>query len=99
MRPSSAGALHSRPRSHGWWRKHDAFWFLDWPAPGSKGNRSSRMSGRRGGMALIRKYGILMKRQEFREKARRLASASIAEILWQWKDCKFVSSSTRVLDK
>merc|ERR1719446_1702950 len=37
--------------------------------PGSKGLRCSRMSGRRGGMALIRKYGILMKRQEFREKA------------------------------
>merc|ERR1712232_654466 len=37
--------------------------------PGSKGDRISRMSGRRGGMALIRKYGILMKRQEFREKA------------------------------
>merc|ERR1719382_2028888 len=35
--------------------------------PGSKGNRSSRMSGRLGGMGLIRKYGILMKRQEFRE--------------------------------
>merc|ERR1719436_211425 len=37
--------------------------------PGSKGNRQSRMSGRLGGMALIRKYGIMMKRQEFREKA------------------------------
>mmetsp|Transcript_102649 Transcript_102649/g.162203 ORF Transcript_102649/g.162203 Transcript_102649/m.162203 type:complete len:184 (+) Transcript_102649:82-633(+) len=37
--------------------------------PGSKGQRVSRMSGRRGGMALIRKYGIMMKRQEFREKA------------------------------
>merc|ERR1719436_550977 len=37
--------------------------------PGSKGNRTSRMSGRLGGMALIRKYGIMMKRQEFREKA------------------------------
>ena len=37
--------------------------------PGSKGERISRMSGRRGGMGLIRKYGILMKRQEFREKA------------------------------
>merc|ERR1719382_779022 len=37
--------------------------------PGSKGDRLSRVSGRRGGMALIRKYGILMKRQEFREKA------------------------------
>merc|ERR1711869_163613 len=37
--------------------------------PGSKGLRQSRMSGRRGGMALIRKYGIMLKRQEFREKA------------------------------
>merc|ERR1719401_2044839 len=37
--------------------------------PGSKGNRTSRLSGRLGGMALIRKYGIMMKRQEFREKA------------------------------
>merc|ERR1719218_455585 len=37
--------------------------------PGSKGLRVSRMSGRRGGMALIRKHGIMMKRQEFREKA------------------------------
>merc|ERR1740117_386082 len=37
--------------------------------PGSKGLRCSRMSGRRGGMGLIRKYGILLKRQEFREKA------------------------------
>mmetsp|Transcript_31575 Transcript_31575/g.69135 ORF Transcript_31575/g.69135 Transcript_31575/m.69135 type:complete len:171 (-) Transcript_31575:81-593(-) len=37
--------------------------------PGSKGDRTSRMSKRRGGMGLIRKYGIMMKRQEFREKA------------------------------
>merc|ERR1719230_1595779 len=37
--------------------------------PGSVGLRPSRMSGRPGGMGLIRKYGILMKRQEFREKA------------------------------
>ncbi|CAL1157919.1 unnamed protein product [Cladocopium goreaui] len=37
--------------------------------PGSKGLRASRVSGRPGGMALIRKYGIMMKRQEFREKA------------------------------
>eukprot|EP00413_Alexandrium_margalefii_P045364 CAMPEP_0204587550 /NCGR_PEP_ID=MMETSP0661-20131031/48114_1 /ASSEMBLY_ACC=CAM_ASM_000606 /TAXON_ID=109239 /ORGANISM="Alexandrium margalefi, Strain AMGDE01CS-322" /LENGTH=175 /DNA_ID=CAMNT_0051597281 /DNA_START=92 /DNA_END=619 /DNA_ORIENTATION=+ len=37
--------------------------------PGSKGGRPSRMSGRLGGMAIIRKYGIMMKRQEFREKA------------------------------
>merc|ERR1740139_2130835 len=36
---------------------------------GSKGQRVSRVSGRLGGMGLIRKYGILMKRQEFREKA------------------------------
>merc|ERR1719189_1211028 len=35
---------------------------------GSKGQRISRVSGRLGGMALIRKYGLLMKRQEFREK-------------------------------
>ncbi|CAK0828072.1 unnamed protein product, partial [Prorocentrum cordatum] len=31
--------------------------------PGSKGSRCSRMSGRPGGMGLIRKYGIMMKRQ------------------------------------
>ena len=37
--------------------------------PGSKGARSSRVTGRLGGNGLIRKYGILMKRQEFREKA------------------------------
>uniref|UniRef100_A0A6T1NCG6 Ubiquitin-like domain-containing protein n=1 Tax=Alexandrium monilatum TaxID=311494 RepID=A0A6T1NCG6_9DINO len=37
--------------------------------PGSKGARPSRMSGRLGGMGIIRQYGILMKRQEFREKA------------------------------
>merc|ERR1719162_2628602 len=32
---------------------------------GSKGARPSRISGRPGGMGLIRKYGIMMKRQEF----------------------------------
>merc|ERR1719324_713214 len=37
--------------------------------PGSKGLRGSRVTGRCGGMGLIRKYGIMMKRQEFREKA------------------------------
>mmetsp|Transcript_57472 Transcript_57472/g.171034 ORF Transcript_57472/g.171034 Transcript_57472/m.171034 type:complete len:176 (+) Transcript_57472:75-602(+) len=37
--------------------------------PGSKGARPSRMSGRLGGMGIIRCYGIMMKRQEFREKA------------------------------
>merc|ERR550537_75317 len=40
--------------------------------PGSKGLRCSRVSGRRGGNGLIRKYGILMKRQEFREKAEQI---------------------------
>merc|ERR1719203_776208 len=39
---------------------------------GSKGQRQSRVSGRLGGMALIRKYGLLMKRQEFREKAEQI---------------------------
>merc|ERR1740129_106309 len=39
---------------------------------GSKGQRISRVSGRLGGMALIRKYGLLMKRQEFREKAEQI---------------------------
>merc|ERR1719373_886814 len=47
--------------------------------PGSKGERASRMSGRHGGMGLIRKYGIMMKRQEFREKAEGLDSGSTAE--------------------
>mmetsp|Transcript_22839 Transcript_22839/g.62280 ORF Transcript_22839/g.62280 Transcript_22839/m.62280 type:complete len:176 (-) Transcript_22839:76-603(-) len=37
--------------------------------PGSKGHRPSRLSGRLGGMGIIRQYGIMMKRQEFREKA------------------------------
>mmetsp|Transcript_35074 Transcript_35074/g.81443 ORF Transcript_35074/g.81443 Transcript_35074/m.81443 type:complete len:189 (+) Transcript_35074:67-633(+) len=40
--------------------------------PGSKGLRPSRMSGRLGGMAIIRQYGIMMKRQEFREKAEQI---------------------------
>mmetsp|Transcript_60803 Transcript_60803/g.163729 ORF Transcript_60803/g.163729 Transcript_60803/m.163729 type:complete len:169 (+) Transcript_60803:103-609(+) len=37
--------------------------------PGSKGQRPSRISGRDGAMGIIRKYGIMMKRQEFREHA------------------------------
>merc|ERR1719203_2073124 len=40
--------------------------------PGSKGQRQSRISGRLGGMGLIRSYGLLMKRQEFREKAEQI---------------------------
>jgi small subunit ribosomal protein S29e len=34
-----------------------------------KGSRQCRVSGRMGGMGLVRKYGINMKRQTFREKA------------------------------
>jgi len=36
---------------------------------GSKGSRVCRVSGRRGGYGLIRKYGIDMKRQVFRLRA------------------------------
>jgi small subunit ribosomal protein S29e len=39
-------------------------------APGQgKGTRRCRVSGRLGGMGLVRKYGIDMKRQCFRERA------------------------------
>lgn len=34
-----------------------------------KGSRQCRMTGRKGGQGLIRKYGIDMKRQAFRENA------------------------------
>ena len=34
-----------------------------------KGGRQCRVTGRKGGMGLIRKYGIDMKRQTFRERA------------------------------
>lgn len=34
-----------------------------------KGSRQCRVTGRQGGMGLIRKYGIDMKRQTFRERA------------------------------
>lgn len=34
-----------------------------------KGSRSCRVTGREGGNGLIRKYGINMKRQAFRERA------------------------------
>ena len=34
-----------------------------------KGSRQCRVTGRKGGMGLIRKYGIDMKRQCFRERA------------------------------
>lgn len=34
-----------------------------------KGSRQCRVTGRKGGMGLIRKYGIDMKRQSFRERA------------------------------
>eukprot|EP00591_Stephanopyxis_turris_P000570 CAMPEP_0195506640 /NCGR_PEP_ID=MMETSP0794_2-20130614/225_1 /TAXON_ID=515487 /ORGANISM="Stephanopyxis turris, Strain CCMP 815" /LENGTH=62 /DNA_ID=CAMNT_0040633019 /DNA_START=138 /DNA_END=326 /DNA_ORIENTATION=- len=34
-----------------------------------KGSRRCRVTGRPGGMGLVRKYGINMKRQAFRERA------------------------------
>eukprot|EP00815_Leptocylindrus_aporus_P007430 CAMPEP_0116069704 /NCGR_PEP_ID=MMETSP0322-20121206/12478_1 /TAXON_ID=163516 /ORGANISM="Leptocylindrus danicus var. apora, Strain B651" /LENGTH=62 /DNA_ID=CAMNT_0003557183 /DNA_START=158 /DNA_END=346 /DNA_ORIENTATION=- len=34
-----------------------------------KGSRTCRVTGRKGGMGLVRKYGINMKRQTFRERA------------------------------
>ena len=34
-----------------------------------KGSRACRVTGRLGGNGLIRKYGIMMKRQTFRERA------------------------------
>ena len=39
------------------------------PSNYGKGSRSCRVTGRQGGMGLIRKYGINMKRQAFRERA------------------------------
>ena len=35
-----------------------------------KGSRQCRVTGRKGGNGLIRKYGIDMKRQAFRERAK-----------------------------
>ena len=40
------------------------------PKTYGKGSRVSRITGRKGGMGLIRKYNIMMKRQEFRELAK-----------------------------
>mmetsp|Transcript_1997 Transcript_1997/g.2849 ORF Transcript_1997/g.2849 Transcript_1997/m.2849 type:complete len:90 (+) Transcript_1997:389-658(+) len=39
------------------------------PTTYGKGSRQCRVTGRKGGMGLIRKYGINMKRQTFRERA------------------------------
>ena len=39
------------------------------PKNNSKGARACRVQGRKGGMGLIRKYGINMKRQCFRMRA------------------------------
>lgn len=39
------------------------------PSNYGKGSRACRVTGRLGGMGLIRKYGINMKRQVFRERA------------------------------
>eukprot|EP00618_Florenciella_parvula_P023025 CAMPEP_0119522692 /NCGR_PEP_ID=MMETSP1344-20130328/37933_1 /TAXON_ID=236787 /ORGANISM="Florenciella parvula, Strain CCMP2471" /LENGTH=58 /DNA_ID=CAMNT_0007560741 /DNA_START=49 /DNA_END=225 /DNA_ORIENTATION=+ len=38
----------------------------------SKSGRACRVTGRKGGMGLIRKYGINMKRQQFRLKAKEM---------------------------
>jgi small subunit ribosomal protein S29e len=37
-----------------------------------KGGRQCRVTGRKGGMGLVRKYGINMKRQVFRLKAKEM---------------------------
>jgi len=42
------------------------------PKSYGKGGRQCRMTGRKGGMGLIRKYGINMKRQAFREHAKEM---------------------------
>jgi small subunit ribosomal protein S29e len=39
------------------------------PSKYGKGSRACRVTGREGGNGLIRKYGINMKRQVFRERA------------------------------
>lgn len=39
------------------------------PSNYGKGSRACRVTGRLGGMGLVRKYGINMKRQVFRERA------------------------------
>lgn len=39
------------------------------PSAYGKGSRACRVTGRLGGMGLVRKYGINMKRQVFRERA------------------------------
>eukprot|EP00616_Rhizochromulina_sp_CCMP1243_P011806 CAMPEP_0118966768 /NCGR_PEP_ID=MMETSP1173-20130426/4216_1 /TAXON_ID=1034831 /ORGANISM="Rhizochromulina marina cf, Strain CCMP1243" /LENGTH=58 /DNA_ID=CAMNT_0006915617 /DNA_START=73 /DNA_END=249 /DNA_ORIENTATION=+ len=42
------------------------------PKDHSKGGRKCRVTGRKGGMGLIRKYGLNMKRQVFRLKAKEM---------------------------
>lgn len=39
------------------------------PRKYGKGSRACRVTGRLGGNGLVRKYGIMMKRQVFRERA------------------------------
>ena len=46
--------------------------------PGSRGARASRVSGRLGGHGLIRKYGIMMKRQEMEQTQKTRADFSHA---------------------
>jgi len=43
--------------------------YMSHPKGYGKGSRQCRVTGRLGGMGLIRKYGINMKRQVFRERA------------------------------
>ena len=40
------------------------------PKTYGKGSKQCRVEGRRGGMGIISKYGIMMKRQTFRERAK-----------------------------
>lgn len=49
-------------------RKPDKL-FATHPSNYGKGARACRVTGRLGGMGLVRKYGINMKRQVFRERA------------------------------
>jgi small subunit ribosomal protein S29e len=48
---------------------HPSKLFATHPKNYGKGSRQCRVTGRKGGNGLIRKYGIDMKRQSFRERA------------------------------
>eukprot|EP00979_Chaetoceros_neogracilis_P011583 scaffold2917_cov282-Chaetoceros_neogracile.AAC.27 len=57
-----------------------------------KGSRQCRVTGRKGGMGLIRKYGINMKRQCFRERANDIGFIKIMTFLC---NMRFAHSSVR----